>query len=319
MNPVLVTGANGFVGRAMCRVLLARGHAVTGLVRKAGHCVEGVVEWQFDGADFEGLGEQRWPEIDCVIHLAARVHVMKDTVADPDHAFRATNLDGTLRVAEAARRHGARRFIFVSSVKAVAECDDGTPLSEEAPARPRDPYGRSKRDAELALMRYGERSGLEIVIVRPPLVYGPGVRANFLRMLDTVARGVPLPFASISARRSIVYVDNLADALCVCVDAPEAVGEIFHVADDDAPSVAGLLNMVAEALGVPERLLPFSPGVLNLIGRLAGRGAQMDRLTRSLQLDTDRIRRRLGWLPPFTTRQGLAATADWYRSRDRGT
>ncbi|KVE35302.1 UDP-glucose 4-epimerase family protein [Burkholderia sp. TSV86] len=316
MSRVVVTGANGFVGRALCRALLTDGHIVTGLVRRAGECVEGVREWVHDGRDFAGLADAQWPDFDCVVHLAARVHVMDDTAADPEAAFRATNVEGSLRVAEAARRHGARRFVFVSSIKAVAETDGGRPLREDDPALPDDPYGRSKRDAEAALRQFGQACGLDVVIVRPPLVYGPGVRANFLRMMDAVARGMPLPLGAIAARRSIVYVDNLADALARCAIDPHAARGCFHVADDDAPSVAALLRMTGEAIGRPARLLPVPAGVLRVAGRLTGRTAQIDRLTGSLQLDTGRIKRVLDWRPPFTTRQGLAATAAWYRARN---
>lgn len=315
MNRILVTGANGFVGRALSRALLADGHVVTGLVRRAGGCIDGVSEWRFEGRDFAGLADVDWPKLDCVVHLAARVHVMDDTAADPEAAFRAANVDGALRVAEAAWRHGVRRFVLVSSVKAIAECDDGVPLSESTQARPADPYGRSKRDAELALRKFGDESGLDVVIVRPPLVYGPEVRANFLRMLDIVSRGVPLPFGSVTARRSVVYLENLADALRCCATDPRAAHGCFHVADDDAPSVAALLRMVGAALGRPARLLPFPEAWLRILGRVTGRSAQVDRLVGSLQLDTGHIRRQLGWQPPHTTREGLAATAGWYRTR----
>ncbi len=320
MSRIVVTGANGFVGRAVCRTLLAHGHEVTGLVRRAGGCVAGLSEWLHEGTDFGGLDQARWPGVDCVIHLAARVHVMRDTVADPDAAFRVSNVDGALRVAEAARRHGARRFVFVSSVKAIAEGDGGKPLAEDQPARPADLYGRSKHAAELALRQFGEASGLDIVVVRPPLVYGPEVRANFLRMMTAVSRGLPLPFGAIQARRSLVYVENLADALLHCAIDPRAEGGCFHVADDDAPSVATLLRMTGEALGRPARLLPFPAGLLRALGRLTGHTAQVERLVGSLQLDTGRIRRQLDWHPPHTTREGLAATARWFRSRgDSGT
>ncbi|KWC87394.1 NAD-dependent dehydratase [Burkholderia cepacia] len=319
MTRIVVTGANGFVGRAVCRLALAAGHTVTALVRRPGGCVAGVREWVHDAPDFAGLVDA-WPadlEADCVIHLAARVHVMRDESPDPDAAFEATNVAGTLRVAEAADAHGARRFVFASSIKAVAEGDRGVPLAEDVTPAPEDPYGRSKLRAEQALAQFGLHAGVDVVIVRPPLVYGPGVRANFLKMMDVVSRGLPLPLGAIAARRSLVYVDNLADALLRCAIDPRAAGECFHVADDDAPSVAGLLRMVGDALGRPARLFPVPVTVLLALGRLTGRSAAVDRLTGSLQLDAGRMKRVLDWQPPQSTRQGLEATAAWYRSRDK--
>lgn len=241
---------------------------------------------------------------------------MRDESPDPDAAFNGTNVTGTLRVAEAARAHGVRRIVFASSIKAVGERDAGAPLAEDVTPDPQDAYGRSKLRAERELAQFGETVGLDVVIVRPPLVYGPDVRANFLRMLDAVSRGTPLPLGTIAARRSLVYVDNLADALLRCATDPRAASGCFHVADDDAPSVAGLLRMVGDALGKPARLFPVPAGALRALGKLTGRSAAIDRLTGSLQLDTGRLRRVLGWHPPYTTRQGLEATAAWYRSRD---
>ncbi|QRR09320.1 SDR family oxidoreductase [Burkholderia sp. MS455] len=318
MSHFVVTGANGFVGRAFCRRALDAGHAVTALVRRPGGCIGGVREWVHGAADFDGLDEG-WPTdlaVDAVIHLAARVHVMRDESPDPDAAFNATNVAGTLRLAEAARGHGVRRIVYASSIKAVGESDGGVPLSEAAKPDPQDPYGRSKLRAERQLAQFGASNGLDVVIVRPPLVYGPAVRANFLRMMDAVARGMPLPLGSIPARRSVVYVDNLADALLQCAIDPRAAGECFHVADDDAPSVTGLLRLVGEALGKPARLIAVPSAVLRALGALTGRRAAIDRLTGSLQLDTGRITRVLGWHPPYTTREGLEATAAWYRSRE---
>ncbi|KWF84303.1 NAD-dependent dehydratase [Burkholderia diffusa] len=319
MTHLVVTGANGFVGRAVCRRALEAGHIVTALVRRPGGSAEGVREWVHAAADFDGF-DKGWPTdlaADCVIHLAARVHVMRDESLDPDAAFDVTNVAGTLRLAKAAGQHGVRRIVYASSIKAVGESDGGTPLSESASPDPQDAYGRSKLRAERQLAQFGASNGLDVVVVRPPLVYGPGVRANFLRMMDVVARGMPLPLGSIAARRSIVYVDNLADALLQCAIDPRAAGECFHVADDDAPSVTDLLRLVGDALGKPARLIAVPSAVLRAVGTLTGHRSAIDRLTGSLQLDTSRITRVLGWHPPYTTTQGLEATAAWYRLRDR--
>lgn len=316
MSHVLVTGANGFVGHALCRALLDAGHTVTGLVRRGGQLEKDVNEWIDVSADFTGV-DAAWPvalQVDCVVHLAARVHVMREESADPDAAFRATNVDGALRVAQAARRHGVSRFVFVSSVKALAEGDPGRPLSEDDTPMPQDAYGRSKLAAEQLLSAYGTQSGLDVVIVRPPLVYGPQVRANFLRLMDAIWKGVPLPLAAVDARRSLVYVDNLADALMHCAIDPRAAGQCFHVADLASPTVAELARSLAKHLQKTARLLPVPPALLRLAGRLTGRSAQVDRLIGALQLDTARIRTTLGWQPPYSTDEGLAETARWYRS-----
>lgn len=318
MNHIVVTGANGFVGRAVCRLALASGHTVTALVRRKGECTPGVREWVFEAPDFDGL-IAAWPgdlKADCLVHLAARVHVMCDESDDPEAAFNATNVVGTLRVAGAARAHGVQRIVFASSIKALGERNAGAPLAEDVTPEPQDAYGGSKLRAERQLVQFGKSTGLDVVIVRTPLVYGPDVRANFLRMMDAVSQGMPLPFGAITARRSLVYVDNLADALLRCATDPRAANDCFHVADDDAPSVAGLLQMVGNALAKPVRLFPIPVGVLQMLGRFSGRSAAIDRLTSSLQLDTGRIKQVLGWQPPHTTREGLEATAAWYRSRD---
>ncbi|QDQ83154.1 UDP-glucose 4-epimerase family protein [Paraburkholderia megapolitana] len=316
MTHVLVSGANGFVGQVLTRALVDAGCSVTGLVRRAASCADGVAEWVHGGKDFAGLADV-WPQglrPDCVVHLAARVHVMHDDALDPDAAFRATNVEGTLRLAAAARQNGARRFVFVSSIKAVAESDGGRPLREDDDVRAEDAYGRSKREAEQALIRYGDETGLDVVIVRPPLVYGPQVRANFLRLMDGIWRGMPLPLGTVRARRSLVYVGNLADALVCCATDPRAAHQCFHVADSDDSTVAELARMLGRHLQKPARLFPVPVGLLQLAGRLTGRLPQIDRLIGSLQVDTTRIRTVLGWQPRYSTDDGLAATARWYRS-----
>lgn len=252
------------------------------------------------------------------MHLAARAHVMRDEAADPNAAFRATNVEGALRVAHAARHHGVQRFVFVSSVEALAESDAGRTLREDDSPAPQDPYGRSKLAAEQALWRYGEESGLDVVIVRPPLVYGPQVRANFLRLMDAIWKGLPLPLGLVSARRSVVYVENLADALMHCATDPRAAHQCFHVADAGAPTVAELARSLGRHLQKGARLLPVPPAWLRCAGRLTGRSAHIDRLVGALQLDTTRIHALLDWQLPYSTDEGLAETARWYRSRHCG-
>ncbi|MGF6570706.1 nucleoside-diphosphate-sugar epimerase [Paraburkholderia sp. GAS333] len=316
MNGIVVTGANGFVGKALCRLLVQAGHSVTGLVRHAAGCQSGVREWVDSTPDFVGI-DSSWPEgltPDCVVHLAARVHMLNDDASDPDAAFHATNVEGALRVARAAVRHGTRRFVFVSSIKAIAEDDAGRPLREDDTPRPQDPYGRSKLAAEKALIEYGNEMGLEVVIVRPPLVYGPEVRANFLRLMDAISKGLPLPLALVAARRSLVYVDNLADALMCCAIDPRAARGCFHVADDDAPTVVELIETLGKHLQKPARLFPVPVAWLRLAGRATGRSAQIDRLIGSLQVDASRIRSVLGWQSPYSVEEGLATTSRWYRS-----
>lgn len=313
---VLVTGANGFVGRAVSHALLNRGDTVHGLVRSAREAVPGVRQWRNVAPDFTGL-DAGWPpglRCDAVIHLAARVHVMNDTSADPLAVYRATNVEGALRVARTARRAGARRFVFVSSIKAVAESSGAHPISEADAAAPSDPYGISKREAECALLDYGRESGMEVVIVRPPLVYGPGVRANFLQLMRAIANGVPLPLGAIGARRSLVFVDNLADALVHCTADPRAAGQVFHVTDGRDLTVAELARALAVQLHVPARLLPIPVSLLRVAGRLTGRAAQIDRLIGELRVESSHICQMLDWYPPHTVEHGLLETAAWYRS-----
>lgn len=316
MSHVLVTGASGFVGRALSRALISNGQTVTGMVRHVGGCASGAREWVSDSKDFIHLANV-WPQTlkpDCVVHLAARVHVLDEGAADPHAAFRATNVEGALRVADVARQRGVRRLIFVSSIKAMAEIDVGRPLREDDPPLPKDAYGCSKLEAEDALVRYGSESGLDVVIVRPPLVYGPGVGANFLRLLDAVWKGVPLPLSAISAKRSLVYIDNLVDVLVQCSTDPRAAGECFHVADGNDLTVSELVRAIGKHLERPARLFPLPASLLQMAGRLTGRSPQIDRLIGSLQVDTTRIRTVLGWRPRYSTDDGLAATARWYRS-----
>jgi nucleoside-diphosphate-sugar epimerase len=315
---VLVSGANGFVGKALSSALLKDGHDVTGLVRRSGTVGTGVREWLLQSDDFANI-DQLWRDdirCDVVIHLAARVHVMHDTSADPLAAYRATNVNGSLRLAKAARAAGARRFVYVSSVKAIAEASSGAPLRESDTPGPQDPYGVSKLEAEHALLNYGRESGLEVVVVRPPLVYGSGVRANFFSLMRAIAAGIPLPLGSVRARRSMVYIGNLVHALIQCAIDPRAAGQIFHVTDGYDPTVAELARLLAKPMNARAWLLPVPPSWLRLAGRLTGKSAQVDRLIGELRLDTRHIQEVLGWKPPFTLEQGLTETAAWYRAEN---
>ncbi|HTH59861.1 MAG TPA: NAD-dependent epimerase/dehydratase family protein [Paraburkholderia sp.] len=316
----VVTGANGFVGRALCRTLIDNGYRVTGIVRRAGTAPAGVEEWVHAAPDFAGV-ELNWKStlghVDCIVHLAARVHVMGEQQNDEtQRAFDQTNVHGTLRVACAALQHDVRRFVYVSSIKAIAgSVSTPEPLREDATAQPDDAYGRSKLAGEQSLTDLRNKAGLDVVIVRPPLVYGPEVGANFRRMLDAVWSGMPLPFGAVDSRRSVLFVDNLAGAIMHCAFDPRAANGCFHLADDVAPTVAELLRSIGRHLGRPARLVPVPMPLLGLAGRLTGRTAQIERLTASLVIDSSAIRRQLpDWHPPYTLDDGLQATTAWYRA-----
>ncbi|WOD18683.1 UDP-glucose 4-epimerase family protein [Paraburkholderia kirstenboschensis] len=312
MSHIAVTGANGFVGRAVVRALLASGHQVTAFVRRAVENPDVVRECIMDSVE-----SASWPADvvpDAVIHLAARVHVMRENTGDPLAAFRDANVAGALQVAEAAHCAGTRRLVFVSSIKAVGEADSGRPLREDDPPQPQDPYGISKLEAERALTRFGEETGLEVVIVRPPLVYGPEVRANFLHLTAAVAKGIPLPLGTITARRSLVYNENLADALVLCATDARAAGECFHVTDGADMTVAELARALGYHLHTKARLLPVPESWLRVLGKLTRRSPQVERLIGELRVDSSHIHKVLQWQPRYTVDEGLAATAKWYRS-----
>jgi nucleoside-diphosphate-sugar epimerase len=251
--------------------------------------------------------------VTAVVHLAARVHMMNDGATDPLKEFRRVNVEGTEALASAAAKQGVRRMIFVSSVKVNGELTSGTPFSEADRPDPQDPYAVSKCEAEEALRSIGVKTGLEIVIVRPPLVYGPGVRANFLRLTSLAARGIPIPLPNIGNRRSLIGVDNLADFLVRCVSHPEAADETFMVSDGEDVSTRELVVRLAQALGRSARFLPVPEFALRLAARLAGKEAALNRLLGSLVVDSGKARQELGWMPPVALDSGLAATARWYQ------
>jgi nucleoside-diphosphate-sugar epimerase len=253
-------------------------------------------------------------EMDVVIHLAARVHVMEDNTLDPLTAFRNVNVAGTKRLAQMAAFTGVRRMIYMSSVKVNGE-ESEKPYTEEDRHNPLSPYGLSKWEAEQVLHEIASSTFLEVTILRPPLTYGPGVKANFLRLLETVARGYPLPVASVNNRRSYVYVGNLVDAVINCVVHPRAIGQTYLVSDSEDISSPELIRRVAKALGREARLLPLTPRLLSLMEKLSGQSSKMARLLGSLTVDSSKIRLQLDWKPPYKMDQGFAAMAKWYLRR----
>jgi nucleoside-diphosphate-sugar epimerase len=251
--------------------------------------------------------------VDCVVHLAARVHVMNDTAADPLAEFRRTNTAGTEHLARCAAAAGVKRLVFVSTIKVNGEETRDRPFIESDPACPGDPYGISKWEAEQVLARVAADTGLEYVILRPPLVYGPGVKGNFLKLLSAIERGVPLPLAAIANRRSLLYLGNLVDALILAATHSLAAGKTFLVSDGQDVSSPELILRLAKEMDAPGRLLHCPRSLLRLGGRLLGRADAVSRLVESLQVDSSAIRSELGWEPPFSLEDGLKATAEWYR------
>ncbi len=248
--------------------------------------------------------------IDAVIHCAARVHVMHEQDDDPLQAFRRVNVAGTLQLARQAVEAGVRRFIYLSSIKVNGEMTRaGQPFRADDPATATDPYGISKWEAEEGLFALARDTGLEVVVVRPPLVYGPDVRANFLSMMNWLKKGVPLPFGAIRNQRSLVAVGNLADLLRVCLDHPAAAGQRFLVSDGDDLSTSELLRQLGVALRRPAWLVPVPQAWLEMAARVLGRDDIGRRLCGSLQVDIAKTRTLLNWTPPLTVEQALALTA----------
>ena len=313
METVLVTGANGFIGWALCGVLAASGRRVRKAVRMPVPGLPDAVVVGDIGPDTDW--RTALEGVSGVVHLAARTHVLRETATDPLAAYRKINVSGTERLARSAAAGGIRRLVIVSSVKVSGERTEERPFTEDGAPRPEDAYGVSKWEAEQALFRIAAETGLEVVVLRPPLVYGPGVKGNFLRLMNLVARGVPLPLGAVDNRRSLIYTGNLAGAIVKALDAPQAAGRTYLVSDGEDVSTPDLVRGLARALGVKPRLLSLPLSALDLGARLAGRRAEFVRLTSSLQVDSSRIQRELGWRPPFTLAQGLELTAKWYHAR----
>jgi nucleoside-diphosphate-sugar epimerase len=295
---ILVTGANGFIGRSLCATLKEKGYFVRGAVRNNMRDVPGVDEYaQVGDIDGSTAWRQALGGIDVVVHLAGRAHVLKDSAANPIESFRKVNVLGTERLARSCVEAGVKRFIFISSVKA-----DGD-----------DAYGVSKREAENSLACIAKETGLEVVILRLPLVYGPGVKANFKNLIKLAISGLPLPFKGINNRRSFLYLGNLVDAISVCIIHPLAAGETFLVSDGQDVSTPELIRMVAGAMGKRVVLFHLHFGILKTLCRIVGKAGELEKLTGSLVVDSSKIRNLLGWKPPFTLEEGIRETVKLLR------
>jgi nucleoside-diphosphate-sugar epimerase len=335
MSKVLVTGAGGFIGRAVCARLLADGYDLRATTSRPGHAealrraigglhrrLAGVGMAESLAVPAPACRATDWIEacraIAVVVHLGARVHMQHDFSAEAFRLHRLTNRDVPLALAEAAAVTGVRRLVFVSTIRVNGNATNGRPFRESDPPRPDIPYAIAKAEAEAGLREIEARTGLEVVIVRPPLVYGPGVKGNMSALLALVASGCPLPLAGVDNRRSLVGLDNLVDALLLCAAHPRAAGRTFIVSDGRDISTPELIRRLAAGMGKPARLFPFPSSWLKTGADWFGQGYRLDKLCGDLQVDATLIRTTLGWHPPCALDEGLYKTAVWYRKSKRG-
>ena len=314
MSRILITGVTGFIGIPLVNTLRTQGHILSGTTRKTG-VVSGP-----NGIPLHKIPEisinTDWSNIisgaEVVIHLAARVHIMKDQSRNPIEAFRRVNTLGTKALALQAANAGIKRFIFLSSVKVAGEVSPSDGFKESGPISPNDPYSISKYEAEQELLKIAQRSSMEVVIIRPPLVYGPNVKGNFLSLLKLAKRNYPLPLSSINNKRSLIFVDNLTDAITKAVDHPKAGNEIFFLRDKENLSTTELINKMSRAFGTKSRMFNIPQKYLYLLGKITGNTEIVKRLTQTLTVDSTKIRSDLNWSPPFQSDDGIEKTVNWY-------
>lgn len=317
MHTVFITGADGFIGSALCAQLEASGYRVLrGIQPRDG--APASTEYPVLAIDIGP--DTNWDGVlqgvDSIIHLAARVHILRETETDPLAAFRRVNTAGTERLACAAAQQGVKRLVFISTIGVHgSSTPTGNPFSELSSIAPHSPYAQSKWEAEQALRQIEQETGLEVVIVRPPLVYGPGVPGNFVRLLNWVYRGIPLPVSAVSNQRSFAALDNLVDFLRVCVEHPDAAGQVFLISDTERVSTPDLVHRLAQALDRPARLFPCPLPLLRLLGSVSGRRQSIDQLIGSLTVDSSKARQQLNWQPVMLMDDELAQMAQWFKSR----
>lgn len=310
----LVTGATGFVGKSLCAKLLENGKKVLGVVRNK--CSDLPKELKLSHIS-DLSAEIDWTDqlqgIDVVVHTAARVHMMNDKSANPVEEFRKVNTYATLNLARQAASMGVKRFVFISSIKVNGEMTSTThPFAPEDTFIPVDPYGLSKYEAEQGLLALAKETGMEVVIIRPPLVYGPGVKANFASMMRWISKQVPLPFGAVNNKRSLVALENLVDFVVFCSDykkTPQAKNEVFLISDGEDVSTTELMRKVAKAFNIKALLLPIPTCLMTFVARFLGKGDVAKRLFGSLQVDSSKARELLGWKPVITMDEQLKKTA----------
>jgi UDP-glucose 4-epimerase len=305
---ILVTGATGFIGQRLIQHLLAQtSFNISALVRDRNHSFPAKIKIllvpTIDGdTDYSSYLDN----IDIVIHLAARVHRMGDLGSSSYLAYKATNTDGTSRLAEQAANAGVKRFIYISTIKVNGELTTiGAPFTADDTPQPSDPYAVSKHKAEQALQSLSKTTGLEYVIIRPPLVYGPGVKANFEKLIGLIHRNIPLPLGAINNQRSLVSIDNLISLITQCITHPQAANQVFLVSDDKDLSTTALLEMIAEAMNRPVRLLPIPETILTYAAKLFGKSDIAKRLIGNLQIDLSKTKSLLDWQPEITPEEGI--------------
>ncbi len=313
---IVVTGANGFVGRPTCQSLSAAGHEVAGVVRTARSAAGLSAHEDLAVGDLSGATD--WSSVlaraDAVVHLAAKTHASGEAGAAAETSYRQANVEVTRALAEAALSAGVRRFVFVSSIKVNGESTAGVPFTAQMPPAPVDWYGRTKAEAEAKLSQLaGDR--LEVVVLRPPLMYGPGLKGNMALLFAMADRGIPMPFASIANARDILSVRSFADLVARVVSHPSAAGRIFLARDGTPVSTPGLFAAIARALGRPGRMLPVPIALLRLAGKATGRSAEIERLVGDLEIDDGATRAILDWTPPTGMEDAFAETAAWWRDR----
>lgn len=310
---ILVTGASGFIGRSLCVFLKGKGYYVRAAVRNRIQDISGVDDYvQVGDIDQKTDWQQALTGVDAVIHLAARVHIMDDKADNPVEAFRKVNVFGTENLARMAVKAGVKRFIFLSSVKVNGE-GKTEPYREDDIAQPQDAYGISKLEAEYLLKKIEAETNFQTVIFRIPLVYGPGVKANFKNLIKIAGAGLPLPFKGINNRRSFLYIGNLINAIGLCLNHQNAAGEIFLLSDGQDVSTTELLKIIAGAMNKKIRLFYLHPNILKILCKITGKEQSLDKLIGSLFIDSGKIRNLLDWKAPFTLEQGIRETVKFYK------